>query len=103
MLLGLVLLFQGDLAQAHVCLEECLAVSREVGYKRNLGLSIHFLGMVAWVQGDVARARSLLEESLVLVKEAGGGDVLLKSLPPRDSYRSVKVTIQRLVRGLRKA
>src|SRR5437016_3755188 len=71
MLLGLVLLLQGDLARAHARFEESLAVSREVGYKRNIGLSIFYLGSAALLQGDVALARSLLEESLVLFKEMG--------------------------------
>jgi ATP/maltotriose-dependent transcriptional regulator MalT len=66
-----VLLFQGDLTQAHARLKECLAVSTQVGYKRNIGLSSHLLGLVAFLQGDVAGARSLLEESLVLFKEVG--------------------------------
>ena len=52
-------------------LEESLAVSRKVGYKRTLGLAIHFLGLVTFRQRDVTRGRSLLEESLVLFQEVG--------------------------------
>jgi ATP/maltotriose-dependent transcriptional regulator MalT len=66
-----VLLYQGDLARAHARLEESLAVSREVGYKRFIALSSCLLGLVAFLQGDVARARSLEEEALVLSKEVG--------------------------------
>jgi ATP/maltotriose-dependent transcriptional regulator MalT len=64
-------LSQGDLARASAYLEESLSVSRGVGYKRNIGLSIYFLGMVTFLQGNVNRARSLMEESLVFLKEVG--------------------------------
>jgi len=67
----MVLLFQGDLAQAHARLEECLSISREMGYKWNIGTSIHLLGLVTFLQGDVAVAHSLMEESLVLFQEVG--------------------------------
>jgi tetratricopeptide (TPR) repeat protein len=97
-LLGLMLLAQGELSQAHVWLEESLSVSRKVSYKRYIGISVYFQGMGAVRQGDIVTARSLLEESLMVFKEVGERGVLLKSLPARGSYRSVKVTIQRLAR-----
>ena len=60
-LLGMVLLFQGDLAGAQARLEESLSVSRKVGYKRNIGLSIFHLGSVALLQGDVASREKVFD------------------------------------------
>ncbi len=49
-LLGLMQLFQGELARAYARLEESLSVSREMGYKRNIGLALYLLGMATFLQ-----------------------------------------------------
>ena len=52
-------------------LEECLAVSREIGFKQGLAASFWLSGQVALGQGDLVTARSLAEKSVVLYKEIG--------------------------------
>jgi ATP/maltotriose-dependent transcriptional regulator MalT len=51
--------------------EECLALSREIGFKEGIAASFCLSGHVAWSQGDFAAARSLTEKSLALYTEMG--------------------------------
>jgi predicted ATPase/class 3 adenylate cyclase/Tfp pilus assembly protein PilF len=60
---------QGDYSTALALLEESLMVSRELGNKEGIALSLKSLGGLAWYQGDFARASELYNESLVLFRE----------------------------------
>jgi DNA-binding CsgD family transcriptional regulator len=62
---------QGDQTRVRSLLEECLALSREIGFKEGIAASLLYLGQLALSQGDGATARSLAEESVVLYKEMG--------------------------------
>lgn len=60
---------QGHHTAARALLEESLALSRELGDKAGIALSLNYLGFVMRAQGDYVTARALLEESLALSRE----------------------------------
>ncbi len=62
---------QSDQAQVPSLLEECLAISREIGFTQGIAASFWLSGQVALGQGDLITARSLAEKSVVLYKEMG--------------------------------
>src|SRR5258708_19567430 len=61
--------FAGDSAMARSPLDECLVISRELGYKGGIASALSFLGRVILYQGDGAGARLLIEESLAIRRE----------------------------------
>ncbi len=63
---GLLAFWQGDYPAARAQHEECLAIWRQRGDQRGIGISLNNLGMVARSQGDYAAARTMYEESLAL-------------------------------------
>ena len=62
-------LSQADPKDALVLAQECLTLSREVGYKQGLAAALSYLGLLALRRGDEDTARSNLEEALRLRKE----------------------------------
>jgi len=62
---------QGDQERVHSLIEECLALSREIGFKEGIAASYSLSGQLALGQGDVVTAHSLLEKSVVLYREMG--------------------------------
>ena len=62
---------QADPARVSPLLEECLMVSREVGYKEGIAAYYCVSGQLALSQRDLVLARSLAEKSVVLYKEMG--------------------------------
>ncbi len=62
---------QSDQARVPSLLEECLVVSREIGFKEGIAASFWLSGQVALGQGDLVTAHSLAEKSVVLYKEMG--------------------------------
>jgi ATP/maltotriose-dependent transcriptional regulator MalT len=62
---------QRDQEKVPFLLEECLAVSREIGFKEGIAASFWLSGQVALGQGDLVTARTLAEKSVVLYKEMG--------------------------------
>jgi len=62
---------QSDQAQVPSLLEECLAISREIGFTQGIAASFWLSGQVALGQGDLITAHSLAEKSVVLYKEMG--------------------------------
>ena len=62
---------QSDQARVPSLLEECLALSREIGFKEGIAASFWLSGQVALGQGDLVTAHSLAERSVVLYKEMG--------------------------------
>ncbi len=74
---------QGDYPGALALLEESLAVSRELGDRPGIALSLNSLGRLAWFQGDFVRAAAFYNESLGLFRELGARDrisILLNNL-----------------------
>ena len=51
--------------------EEGAAISREIGDRWTLGLSLMGVGLVVQLQGDVRRAVGLYREALVALSELG--------------------------------
>ncbi len=62
---------QGDQERVHSLIEECLTLSREIGFKEGIAASYSLSGQLALGQGDVVTAHSLLEKSVVLYREMG--------------------------------
>jgi predicted ATPase/class 3 adenylate cyclase len=77
---GLLAYWQGDYPAARAQHEECLAIWRQRGDRRGIGISLHNLGMVARSQGDYAAAHSMYEESLAITRELGNRWSLAASL-----------------------
>jgi predicted ATPase/DNA-binding SARP family transcriptional activator len=69
--LGSVILDQGDLARARPLLEEGLALSHELGDDDTLARGLLSLGWLAWDRGDIERGKSLLEEGLRISRQIG--------------------------------
>ena len=70
---GAMTMFQGDLPQAQLLLEESIAIGREVGRaaKRTLALALALLAYGALLQGHLGAARELAEEGVRLFREVG--------------------------------
>jgi predicted ATPase/DNA-binding CsgD family transcriptional regulator len=62
---------QADPARIYPLLEECLAISREVGFKEGIAAYHCISGQIALSQKDLASAHSLAEKSVALYKEIG--------------------------------
>jgi len=62
---------QSDQASVPSLLEECLTVSREIGFTQGIAAAFWLSGQVALGHGDFVTARSLAEKSVVLYKEMG--------------------------------
>ena len=70
---GAMTMYQGDLPQAQLLLEESIAIGREVGRaaKRTLALALALLAYGALLQGHLGAARELAEEGVRLFREVG--------------------------------
>jgi predicted ATPase/DNA-binding CsgD family transcriptional regulator len=70
---GAMTMYQGDLPQAQLLLEESIAIGREVGRaaKRTLALALAVLAYGALLQGHLGAARELAEEGVRLFREVG--------------------------------
>ena len=66
---GWLLNFKCDYRQAVEVLEESLALCRELGDLRGIGLSRALLGTISWQQGDYVRGRALIEENISISRE----------------------------------
>jgi predicted ATPase/class 3 adenylate cyclase len=71
---------QGNYVRAKELYEESLALSRQLGDKRDIAVALENLGSVARNWGDYATARSLFEEALPLRRELGDKWGLAESL-----------------------
>src|SRR5258708_6914664 len=65
------LVSQSDQARVSPVLEECLALSREVGFKEGIAAYYCVWGQLACSQGDLVTARSSAEKSVALYREIG--------------------------------
>jgi non-specific serine/threonine protein kinase len=57
--------------RASACLKECLALSRQLGWRASTATNLSNLGVAARMRGDTARAIALQEESLALAAAEG--------------------------------
>lgn len=71
---------QSDYDRGKALARESLALFRELGDKRGIGLSLNRLGIAAWRQADFPTARVLMEEDLALYRELGNPDRIAWSL-----------------------
>jgi predicted ATPase len=71
---------QGDHASADAYMRENLDVTRQLGDKQGVAVSLNALAVLARDRNDVATAHSLMEESLVLWREAGDKRAVARSL-----------------------
>jgi len=71
---------QDDNSQAESCFQKSLALYRQLGEKRGIGISLYKLGLVAWSKGDYPAARALVEEALLLHRELGNETDVADSL-----------------------
>ena len=67
--LGMIRLFQGDLAGAAPLFEEALALARRRGDRLNINVALYHLAVVAEARGDAERAAGLLAEGVRLSAE----------------------------------
>jgi predicted ATPase/DNA-binding CsgD family transcriptional regulator len=65
------LVSQADQARIRPLLEECLALSQEVGYKEGIAAYYCLSGQIALSRRDLVTARSLAEKSVTLYRELG--------------------------------
>ena len=66
---GILAYFQDDITTAYALQEESVALSRELGDKRDLAQALCDLGVAVLEQGDLTQARSLIEESIALFRQ----------------------------------
>jgi non-specific serine/threonine protein kinase len=71
---------QGDLALARSYSEEGLSISRDVGDRRGMALSLRLLGNMFRMHGDYATAQAHLEESLSIGRTLGDKATTVVSL-----------------------
>jgi predicted ATPase/DNA-binding SARP family transcriptional activator len=69
--LGGLVLDRGDEVRARALLEECVALTRELGNPRTVARPVLFLAEVVQGQGDYPRAEALLQEALILLRKYG--------------------------------
>ena len=63
--------FMGRYAEAEPCLEESLAIAREIDDKSRVAATLQTLGMVSVALGMLAKARAYGEEAIALARELG--------------------------------
>ena len=68
---GVAMLGGGDLGLAMAQIEEGLALSRELGDRRNTAMSLFILGMVEFGRGDPGRGAPLFEEGVRISQDIG--------------------------------
>ena len=61
----------GNTGRAEALCEQSLALYRQLGDQRGIGVAVQRLGMIARTKGNVAAARPLLEEALALYRQIG--------------------------------
>jgi tetratricopeptide (TPR) repeat protein len=69
--LGGLALDRGDEARARALLEECVALTRELGHPRTVARPVLLLAEVVQSQGDYPRAEVLLQEAITLLRKYG--------------------------------
>lgn len=69
--LGFLALQEGDLSQAHIYLEEALAIAREVGNKESIATRLAELGNTFYLEGKMKEFKQNYRESCLLGKELG--------------------------------
>ena len=71
---------QSDYEQARKYFEECLLLTRELGEKKVIAMSLNQLGGTNYFLGEFEQAQKYYEESLLLYRELGEKDGLAACL-----------------------
>jgi tetratricopeptide (TPR) repeat protein len=61
----------GRLEEAQRCLEESLAIARELGDRNRIAAAVQSLGYACQTAGDLGRARQLFDEGVELARDVG--------------------------------
>ena len=69
--LAVLLLQQGEAAEARDALTSCLGIWRRVGDRNQVAKELNSLGIAHWTLGDIDTGRALLGESIGLAQEIG--------------------------------
>ena len=69
--LAILLLQQGEVAEARDALTTCLAIWRQAGDHSQIAKELNSLGVAYWTLGDISRGKALIAESIVLSREIG--------------------------------
>ena len=78
--LGSIALYRGDPVQAETCVQESLALFRELRNKSGTAIALSSLGEIRRRQGDLTQAKALCTEGALLVREGGRSDSLAWNL-----------------------
>ena len=65
---------KGDYEKALDYFERSLAIEKEFGDKRGIGITLISIGVVHWNKGAYKKAEEYLEKSLTIQKEIGLGE-----------------------------
>ena len=71
---------QSDYDRGQALAQESLALFRQLGDKRGIGLALNRLGVASWRHAEYATARVLMEEDLALYRELENSDRIAWSL-----------------------
>jgi predicted ATPase/class 3 adenylate cyclase len=69
--LAVLLLQQGETAEARDALQTCLGIWRQAGDRSKIAAELGSLGVAHWTLGDTARGRAMLAESAAIASEIG--------------------------------
>jgi hypothetical protein len=75
--------FQQDHGVARACIEESLALKRDLGDEGGMARALYDLGMVAQVQGDDRQAEVFFAQSLAIGRSLGDAEIVATSLMQR--------------------
>ena len=77
---GILTVEQGDYVQAEVLIGESLDVSRELGDKQGVAVSLNAIAVSARDRGDLPKAHALAEENVELWRETGDQQAIARAL-----------------------
>jgi len=69
--LAVLLLQQGETAEAKDALTTCLQIRRETGDRSKTAMELSSLGVAYWTLGDLGTGRAMLRESIAIAREIG--------------------------------
>ncbi len=71
---------QDDYAKSKEWLDEALNISRQIGDKKEIGISLHRLSLVAWREEDYPSLQTYSDEALIIFNELGDKEGIADTL-----------------------